>query len=923
MHRMSSLVAVLLVPFALAQQDIGPRPIPKEPEAPTEARSVAAARELAGRAFAEDFARRHPQRGEGEAAAAELLREYGRVWGNRELAEPGLRLRLTHRLQAAMHQGADDPLLQLLAGDLALWRRDFAIARRLVDGAVAALASTPASPLVRHMAVCRQRGAGMVSEPPADDAALTQQALQLLIEAAGDPLFANGNERWYLSLLEHQLGRAITFADEQLVQQIAHQAGVPPYVRLVLEGRWHEAAAWQARGGGYANTVSEDGWHGFHQHLESASKRLIKAHELAPQHPEAPGMMVAISGANSEGQEVMRQWLDRAAAASADYLQPYESLLWFSMPRWGGTQATMLRFARECVATERYDTLLPDVFRTALSSMQSDYEDARKLWSSPSLARTLRQVEAGYRNVYTAQDRRLWELSQQVVELVLMRDDEAAARLYESLDGPFQDGVMRRYRIDKEQVLAAMQPHLQAHAPKTIPVIDLFAGYESTPYDPGFDYSPRPLPAPAAGQPAHQAALADWRQRIWVAAYRRSRHRAEPWDAAAEAMLRAYGTTDTAAPAAAVVAADLARAQQLLASGCDDPLVLYAAVRAHELSHLDAEAAALLDRALAGFAADDSSGLFRFYAARRLDARERRAGHADLASAARARMPQYILAAAHQPEFHGDDARWFFTTFFDATVLGFGTGPLAAEQWEQIGNDAAVDPWLRHAALGLRHSAAVMALHGAVEAAEVKEMFQHSAAAAQHLTAAHDLHPDWPEPATMMILLSTLDPAHGPSRRWFDRAVASRPDYIPAYDHFYWTRRPAFGGTRQAAYRFAVECLDHGSFADDVPRVYLSCLESLRDDVGNWRWIWAQPDVVKGYERLLEGAKAASAAQPRAYADYDEGRAVVAWAGGRYEAALAAWNEAGRKLPQSWLRVLDIDRKEIEADLRALADKAH
>ena len=67
-----------------------------------------------------------------------------------------------------------------------------------------------------------------------------------------------------------------------------------PVAVLLLEGKYHIAAAWKARGGGFANRVSKEGWQWFGKELVEARRCLTKAWELDKTIPEPPTAMIAV-----------------------------------------------------------------------------------------------------------------------------------------------------------------------------------------------------------------------------------------------------------------------------------------------------------------------------------------------------------------------------------------------------------------------------------------------------------------------------------------------------------------------------------------------------------------------------------------------------------------------------------------------------
>lgn len=916
-------ITVTLAPGAAQEAEPRPRPqpLPAGAEAPLEAAFVARTEALGSEVLAADYLRRHPQGSELDRAVDGLLRRYGSIWRSGGLGEVGVRLGMLRDVRRAMHLGAADPLVLLVAADVCLWLQRHEAAQTWIAQAVQGLEQAGASPLARYIAAERHRAIASYRESREGDAALAQSSADLLVAAAADPSFAGAGARLYLELVRTFVGGTIEHRHQALVERIAAAPGVPEWARLVLEAEWHKAAAWRARGGGYADTVTDTGWQGFEHHLREAAERLVAAHALLPQLPDAAGTMVGIVGASGGSYEDMRVWLDRSVAASFDHLAPYQSLLWYTMPRWGGSHARMLRFGRECVATGRFDTFVPDVFRTALITMSRDFEDRRVLYARMSVVETLRKVHEGYRSAWPTQWERLNELSQQVVELVLMKQEAQAAQLYQSLDGEFADRVLERYGLGKEWVLAAMQPHFLPHVCREVGVFDVFAGWQGARYDDGHDYEPRPLPdaeVPMA-TPAGRGVL-PWTEEVLLGAHDAAATIAgdAAWREPARRAVAAYaghvyGLLDPAARQALVEDVNAA-----LDQGCEEAVLLYVAARVLEPT-AERLAGELLDRAVAALERRPYPHVVHFWILRRLEARDRQARHTEQADALLERLDEHAAAAAAGPEFAGERSRFYCEAILPPGTLGWGLGPLRPASVERIAADERVDPWLRDVLQGMHHTAVAVGLDYALESATDRaSFFEHVAEAARHLRAAHERHPDRPEAAAVMIVVCSLDGTVGPARQWLDRALAIEPDHEPAHSNFLWTRRPEFGGSRAALYRFGVECLETRRFSSFVPGQWVRAVEYASSSLASWRHAWSPADVQRRYAQLC--ADALGAAPDFAVTrNLAAGRTVVAWAGGNYADAALQWLADGKDISGAWLRRLRIERTAIVADLESAA----
>ncbi len=142
-------------------------------------------------------------------------------------------------------------------------------------------------------------------------------------------------------LAEHLGGRVETLKDQWIV-----------HVMLAVNelGR-----AWEGRGSGYANTVTEKGWDIY----GDAMKKCIHHAEAAiGLHPDWAGAYLPLlDDYGGDHLQAFRQLLQYRP----DFSQAYEKLIWGMLPRWCGSHAQIVALARTCLDTKLYDTALPSI----------------------------------------------------------------------------------------------------------------------------------------------------------------------------------------------------------------------------------------------------------------------------------------------------------------------------------------------------------------------------------------------------------------------------------------------------------------------------------------------------------------------------------------------------------------------------------
>lgn len=235
---------------------------------------------------------------------------------------------------------------------------------------------------------------------------LLDRAVKETIEAAGDGSFANGYQRLFLSAFRSDIEGSLQDRREELLVALRTGADVDPWVGAMLRAQHHRDKGWEARGSGYAHTVTREGWKEFRHRLRLACAELVSAWQLHPEFPEAATKLIAVTMANKGvAGETTRFWFDEAVRAQFDYSPAYDALLWAYRPRWGGSHEIMESFALECVATERFDTNVPWVYIQTIDKIGRDLADHRMAYVRPGVFDRCQKVFDAYIEVSTERSR--------------------------------------------------------------------------------------------------------------------------------------------------------------------------------------------------------------------------------------------------------------------------------------------------------------------------------------------------------------------------------------------------------------------------------------------------------------------------------------------------------------------------------------
>jgi len=425
-----------------------------------------------------------------------------------------------------------------------------------------------------------------------------------------------------------------------------------------------------------------------------------------------------------------------------------------------------------------------------------------------------------------------------------------------------------------------------------------------------------------------------WYERNFLEGYRRAGRHDAKCNARTEEFLRLNADPFVGIPL--LEPSDMrGRARTLVASGCDDPVVLFlaagwvASAESRELSDL-------LERAYGGI---QQSGYSRGTARKvatilRQDLARRNEGMGRRQALDPVEL-RLFLESLRDGSFNPDDdivlvAHLFLTdggvSLFERNRAAI-VGAVERTEW--------VDPWVRLYLSGWRHMEDAWDARGGEYASKVKEegwkgFAESLALARKDFEASWKARPDRPEAASHMISLSMADRQRGETPRlWFDRAVAARIDYRPAYVSLINALRTRWSGVEGALLAFARECAATRRFDTEVPFRAFEAVEQLEGD----QWDEAagdreEPllpyerppspyttvDVYTMVEAVLERYRREPARELE-WRRFASLQAAIAYKAGRYERARELLHELGGILEPAarWAMHEDTPEGRIEA----------
>ena len=110
---------------------------------------------------------------------------------------------------------------------------------------------------------------------------------------------------------------------------------------------------WFARGGGFAKTVTKEGWEVFHAKLRKAREVLKEAEKLSTKDPEVYCLLLRVEQNEGNSGVKMNRLFEKGIAIERGYTPLYHVRAHSLLPRWGGSKKELEAFARRAVKLTR------------------------------------------------------------------------------------------------------------------------------------------------------------------------------------------------------------------------------------------------------------------------------------------------------------------------------------------------------------------------------------------------------------------------------------------------------------------------------------------------------------------------------------------------------------------------------------------
>jgi hypothetical protein len=122
----------------------------------------------------------------------------------------------------------------------------------------------------------------------------------------------------------------------------------------MLRGNQAILRAWDARGWGYASTVTEEGGKVFGEQLEIAEGELKRAWKKDPTEPMIAEKMITVCMGLNRPREEMEEWFQKGQSTHGNYSSLCTAKALYLDERWSGSFEDRLAFAKECLGHPEY-----------------------------------------------------------------------------------------------------------------------------------------------------------------------------------------------------------------------------------------------------------------------------------------------------------------------------------------------------------------------------------------------------------------------------------------------------------------------------------------------------------------------------------------------------------------------------------------
>ena len=188
---------------------------------------------------------------------------------------------------------------------------------------------------------------------------------------------------------------------------------------------WHQYA-WDARGGGYANTVTPEGWKLYYERLRKAESVLVASKAYASANPEWYALYLNCALELGWPLDQRLRLFSEAIKKEPYYYETYFAMLRGLLPKWGGSFAQVANLVEEAVKATREQDGESMYARIYWNVAQNEdlgtdlFRDAGASWP---------RMKKGFEDLQTRYPKSLWTMNNFASFACRARDKETFLKL--------------------------------------------------------------------------------------------------------------------------------------------------------------------------------------------------------------------------------------------------------------------------------------------------------------------------------------------------------------------------------------------------------------------------------------------------------------------------------------------------------------
>lgn len=187
------------------------------------------------------------------------------------------------------------------------------------------------------------------------------------------------------------------------------QAKPKSYHAQYMAGWYCVKKAWEERGGGWANTVSDKGWQEFEKYLAKAKMYLEQAVSINKELPYAFSQLITVAKGQSDD-ELAQKAFQQAIKADNTHYSSYLNRLDSLYSKWGGSRLESYQFAKRYSSTTPQHSRLEQLIIGFHTEMAKQYDFEAEWYRRPEV---WNEIKDAFERLKTKQDGYLssWDMN--------------------------------------------------------------------------------------------------------------------------------------------------------------------------------------------------------------------------------------------------------------------------------------------------------------------------------------------------------------------------------------------------------------------------------------------------------------------------------------------------------------------------------